>query len=225
MRSPQRPENRLTLLRQAARAGQLSPASHHHALPTGGGFFWRGRLAPDEGQAQAGQLSFVGQHHVVGQRAGQGVDARRGVSVRPHESRVRYNVAIGRLVGAEDVVDRFHAVGQELEGRAAAGARPGSLGVVAASECGKSSRFGLLPYWTAMDNLSTVLRCPCGSITNGLCAASSFGCLTTCVRKTQEPFDAFAFEYGCQEECGVEGKPGGAAGESPGVCHPSPVGL
>ena len=75
------------------------------------------------------------------------------------------------------------------------------------SECGKGSRFGLLPYWTAWITSGTIgfdgAGSSCGSTTKGLCTASSFGCLTTCVWKTQEPFDAFAFEYGCQEDCAV----------------------
>ena len=35
--------------------------------------------------------------------------------------------------------------------------------------------------------------------------------------------DVPAFEYGCQKDCGVEGKFGGAGGESLDVCHPSSV--
>ena len=42
---------------------------------------------------------------------------------------------------------------------------------------------------------------------------------------SREPSDAFASRNGFQDDCGVEGRPGGTGGEKPGVCHPSSIGL
>ena len=58
---------------------------------------------------------------------------------------------------------------------------------ILSSECGKSIRLGLIPKRTAWTTSSTICfdgaGSSCGSVTNGLCAASSFGCLKTNVRK------------------------------------------
>ena len=58
---------------------------------------------------------------------------------------------------------------------------------IVSSECGKSSRLGLIPKRTAWTTSGTLCvdgaGSSCGSVTNGLCAASSFGCLKTNMRK------------------------------------------
>ena len=61
-------------------------------------------------------------------------------------------------------------------------------------------------------------------MTSGMPAVSPFGWYSHLLN-TQEPFDAFACGYGCQDDCGVEGRPGGTGGESRGVFHPSSTGL
>ena len=66
-------------MRHLPRAGELA-ARHHHLPPEGGSFLRRDQLAPD--QAQVGQLSCTGHHHVVRQRERQGLNARRRVGVR-----------------------------------------------------------------------------------------------------------------------------------------------
>ena len=74
---------------------------------------------------------------------------------------------------------------------------------LSSSDCGKSSRLGAIPYWTGWITSGTMgsesAGASSGSMTNGMPAAGSFGC------NTEEPFDAIASGYSCQDDCGVEG--------------------
>ena len=79
---------------------------------------------------------------------------------------------------------------------------------ISSSECGKSSRLGAIPCWT---NRSDGAGTSSGSMTSGMPAVSPFDCFSYLLN-TQEPFDAFASRYGCQDDCGVEGRPGGISG-------------
>ena len=94
------------------------------------------------------------------------------------------------------------------------------------SECVKGSRLGVIPYWTGWITSGTT-RCDgagtsSGSITSGVPAGSALSCFSYLLN-AHELLETLASGYGCQDDCGVEGRPGGTGGEPRHAFHPSSI--